>query len=218
MIDVPRLCLNGSLPLSIFVGRSVATVAELCFAAQWTLLLREAAGASGNRAATIAPPAVFALIVAAEMFSWSAVLTTNYLLNAIENSLWTVAAAIATVSFVAPWKRLGREARCFAIAAAVCGAGYIAFMAVVDVPMYLSRWQADVASGREYVAASDGLRTLIAHCIVTPDWAAWRVDVPWLTLYFTVAVWISIALAHVPPLSPSREISRRQIVTTPAAS
>jgi hypothetical protein len=33
---------------------------------------------------------------------------------------------------------------------------------------------------------------------VTSDWQAWREDVPWMTLYFTVAVWFSIAIPHVP--------------------
>jgi len=40
----------------------------------------------------------------------------------------------------------------------------------------------------------------LRRCIVTRDWAVWRQDVAWLSLYFTVAVWASIALAHAPPL------------------
>src|SRR5690349_1044583 len=39
--DVQRIVLVDSWLSSVFVGRSVATVAELCFAAQWALLLRE---------------------------------------------------------------------------------------------------------------------------------------------------------------------------------
>jgi hypothetical protein len=33
---------------------------------------------------------------------------------------------------------------------------------------------------------------------VMREWSAWRHDVPWLSLYFTVAVWISIALVRAP--------------------
>src|SRR5262245_7803405 len=40
VFDVPRLCLFDSWLASVAVGRSVATVAELCFVAQWALLLR----------------------------------------------------------------------------------------------------------------------------------------------------------------------------------
>src|SRR5262245_44283344 len=43
MVDVPRMCLHETWFSRIAVGRSVATVAELAFAAQWALLLREAA-------------------------------------------------------------------------------------------------------------------------------------------------------------------------------
>lgn len=41
VFDVPRLCLVDSWLSSVVVGRSVATVAELCFVAQWALILRE---------------------------------------------------------------------------------------------------------------------------------------------------------------------------------
>jgi hypothetical protein len=72
-------------------------------------------------------------------------------------------------------------------------------MVTVDVPMYLSRWHADVSAGREYLSLARGFDEVLQRCTVTRDWTAWRDDVPWLTLYFTVAVWISIGFAHVPP-------------------
>jgi len=43
VIDIPRLVLIDSRLSSVLVGRSVATVAELCFAAQWALLLHRLA-------------------------------------------------------------------------------------------------------------------------------------------------------------------------------
>ena len=46
--DVQRLCIVDSWLSSVIVGRSVATVAELCFAAQWAMLLRNVAQAYGN--------------------------------------------------------------------------------------------------------------------------------------------------------------------------
>src|SRR5262244_2517535 len=67
MIDVPRFSLHDTPVSRIFVGRSVATVAELAFVAQWALLMHEA-GAVG------AAYAVVAVIVVAEGFSWMAVL------------------------------------------------------------------------------------------------------------------------------------------------
>src|SRR6201996_3617589 len=39
--DVQRICLFDTWLSSVLVGRSVATVAELCFAAQWAIILNQ---------------------------------------------------------------------------------------------------------------------------------------------------------------------------------
>ena len=199
MVDVPRICLHDTGLSRIFVGRLVATVAELCFAAQWALLLREAGGGLAASVARILLP----IIVVAEIFSWWAVLTTNYLLHATENSLWALVATLAVAGFIAARPRVDERSKRILTGAIGCGAVYVAFMVIVDVPMYLSRWQAGLAAGHEYLSLREGLYQVLQRCVVTREWAAWHDDVPWLTLYFTVAVWISIALAHVPPLRPA---------------
>src|ERR1700743_3820576 len=48
VFDVPRQCLVDSWLSSVLIGRFVATCAELCFVAQWALLLREAARETGS--------------------------------------------------------------------------------------------------------------------------------------------------------------------------
>src|SRR5215471_13901476 len=48
VIDIPRIVLIDSRLSSVLVGRSVATVAELCFAAQWALILHRAAVLAGS--------------------------------------------------------------------------------------------------------------------------------------------------------------------------
>ena len=48
-IDLERICLAESWWSSMVVGRSVATVAELCFMAQCALLLHQVGSAAGNR-------------------------------------------------------------------------------------------------------------------------------------------------------------------------
>jgi len=199
MIDAPRICLHDTWISRIVVGRSVATVAELCFAFQWALLLRRAG--VGDRTATFAAGAIVPIIAVAEIFSWSAVLTSNYLLHAMENSLWALAAALALAAFLSLRTRAEGNAARFFEAASVSAAVYLAFMVVVDVPMYLSRWRAAGGAG---VSLEQGLRTLVERCVVEHDWDQWRGDVLWLTLYFTVAVWISIALAHAPQSRPSK--------------
>src|SRR5215470_11960257 len=106
MIDAPRLCLHDNWISRIAVGRTIATIAELSFALQWALLLHEAG--SGARAAAFASRAIVPVIAAAEVFSWGAVLMSNYLLHAVENSLWTLAAALVLAGLVS--LRPGAEA------------------------------------------------------------------------------------------------------------
>lgn len=184
MIDVPRLCLHRTPISRIFVGRSVATVAELAFAAQWALLLHEA---GARHAAAV----VLGLIFIAEILSWLAVLTTNDLFHAAENALWTLTAAIA-VGFLAT-RSVPRE---LMLAAWGGAAAYVAFMLAYVVPMYVKRWR----TGNRSLALAEGLRSTLAPCRVERDWRLWWRDALWLTPYFTICVWFSLSLAFVPKL------------------
>lgn len=201
MVDVPRICLHDTWISRIAVGRTVATIAELCFAMQWSLLLREAG--AGRGMAAFAGRLIFPVIVVAEIFSWSAVVTSNYLLHAIENSLWTLAATLGLAGFLSLRPRAEAGTARFLEAACALAGGYVVYMAMVDVPMYISRWRTEVA-GDGSLPLAQGLRTLVERCIVESRWDAWQNDVSWLTLYFTVAVWISIALVHAPRLGNSK--------------
>src|ERR1700761_7318277 len=67
--DVQRICLYDSFLSSVFVGRSVATVAELCFAAQWAIILSQLGGVAGAETAVNAASIILPLIVIAECFS-----------------------------------------------------------------------------------------------------------------------------------------------------
>ena len=85
--DVQRICLFDTWLSSVVVGRSVATVAELAFAAQWAVILHQLGTMTGADTTLNAALTIVLLIVIAECFSWHAVLTKNYLGNAIENSI-----------------------------------------------------------------------------------------------------------------------------------
>src|SRR5258706_8305214 len=159
MVDVPRICLHDTWISRIAIGRTVATIAELCFAMQWALLLREAG--AGRGMAALAGRLIFPIIVVAEIFSWSAVTTSNYLLHAIENSLWTLAALLAIAAFLSLRPRAEARAARFLEAAGVGAGGYVAYMVTVDVPMYLSRWYTDAAgaAGRPAPRGAGRLRS-----------------------------------------------------------
>ena len=75
-------------------------------------------------------------------------------------------------------------------------------MFLVDVPMYWSRWMADEAMGRQYMSLSQGMFDISGRWVVSHRWEDWRSEVTWMSLYFSVAVWISIALVHAPASQP----------------
>jgi hypothetical protein len=203
--DVQRIVMVDSWWSSVIVGRTVATVAELCFAAQWALLLREASTATGSRFAHAVSRAVVPMIVVAETCSWHAVLTTANLGHVFEETLWGLCAALLAISLLAMWPRVERSRR--PLLAFLCAAAtvYVAYMAAVDVPMYWARWVADEAAGRVYFGVLQGAVDASTRWTVTQSWEVWRGEVTWMTLYFSVAVWVSIALVHLPRMrSPSR--------------
>jgi hypothetical protein len=198
--DVQRIGLVDSWLSSVLVGRAVATAAELCFMAQWALLLNAAARSAGSRFAGAVSRLVVPLIALAEVCSWSAVLTTCYLGNVLEESLWALTAGLLVAGCVVIWWRCRAARRPFLAAALVLGTLYVAFMCLVDVPMYVSRWQADEAGGRTYLTLARGLHDAWSRRVVTFSWAQWRPEIPWMTLYFSVCVWWSLALVHAPRL------------------
>jgi len=193
--DVERICLFDTFLSSVFVGRSVATVAEVCFALQWAIVVQALAKIANSDTARNISRLVVPLIVLAECCSWYAVITTNYLGNVFENSLWTLAFALIGLAL---W-RLAFSFRGLAqygIAAAATGAAaYVVFMCTVDVPMYFVRWQADIADGREFFGLSSGLHDLATRWVVTHDFARWKDEIAWMSLYFSTAVWASLLLA-----------------------
>jgi hypothetical protein len=196
--DVQRLGLFDSWVSSVMLGRSVATVAELCFMLQWALLLHRIATDAQSRSGIVLSWLLVPLIVVAETCSWHAVLTTSYLGNALEESIWALSALLVTGTFLSLWPRCRPAFRPFLATVIVLGVAYVTFMCAVDVPMYVSRWLADEASGREYLSVSQGLWDVGARWTVSFAWEEWRTEIPWMTLYFTVGVWCSIALAHIP--------------------
>jgi hypothetical protein len=192
--DVQRICLFDTWLSSVVVGRSVATVAEVCFAAQWAIILYQLGTMTGADTTLNAAWVIVPLILIAECFSWYAVLTTHYLGNAIENSIWAVAffaVGIGLCRLLPEFEGLVR----IVLAGTIVGiAGYLAFLMTVDVPMYLSRWRAEAADGGKRLRPLEGLRDVSRRWVVTHDFDEWKDEIAWMSLYFSAAVWASLAL------------------------
>jgi hypothetical protein len=105
-----------------------------------------------------------------------------------------LAIALATV------RRTGRDLRYerylgFGVLGCV---GYIAFMLFQDVRMYWTRWLADTAAHKHYLPIATGWHDLTHRWVVTGSWSDWSQEIAWMSLYFSVAVWVMVSLTHAP--------------------
>jgi hypothetical protein len=192
--DVQRICLFDTWLSSIVVGRSVATIAEVCFALQWAIVLRQLGRFTQSDTVQRIASLVVPFIVTAEICSWYAVITTSFLGNTIENSIWAVTFLLIAIALIRLMTDFHGAMR-WAIGATVAGiACYLAFLVTIDVPMYFARWQIDQANGKPLLDIISGLHDVSTRWIVTHDVAHWRQEFAWMALYFSAAVWSSLAL------------------------
>jgi hypothetical protein len=193
--DVQRICLFDTWLSSVVVGRSVATVAEVAFAVQWAMILHQLGTITGSDTVVNIAWVIVPLILIAECFSWYAVLTTHYLGNAIENSIWAVAFFLAGIGLCRLLPEFDGAVRAILVVNIIGIAAYLAFLMTVDVPMYLNRWRAEVADGGKLLLGPlEGLRDVSTRWVVTHDLAEWKDEMAWMALYFSGAVWSSLAL------------------------
>ena len=192
--DVQRICLFDTWLSSVLVGRSVATIAELCFVVQWAIVLHELGKLAHSDLAKNIAKAIVPAIALAECCSWYAVISTNFLGNVLENSLWAATFLLVALALIRLAFSFRGLVRSVIVAAAAGAAGYVVFMAGVDVPMYVARWQAELADGAKFFGLFAGLHDVATRWVVTRAVAPWRHEIPWMSLYFSVAVWASLLL------------------------
>ena len=208
-VEALRTCLHESWLSSATLGRSVATVAELSFVIQWTLVMKQWSWAAGTNAGMRISRLFIPLIAVAELCSWYTTLTTNYLGSVFEESLWAATSALVTAILALLWLRAGDSKQRFVGTMLVLNAAYVLFMITVDVPMYLRRWKEDEAVGKPYLSVSDGWHDAWNRRIVTRRWKDWREEIPWMSLYFSAGVWMSLGLMRAPRFDVG-EVAPRQ--------
>jgi hypothetical protein len=207
--DVQRICVVDSWLSSVAVGRSVATIAELCFAAQCALLLRVLAIEARKPVALGISRMIVPLIAMAETFSWYSVVTTNYIGNTVEESTWATVSLLLMTGLIVVRPRLEGSLRAFVGQAIWIIAAYFVFLATIDVPMYFGRWRGDTAGAARYLSFADGIRDAATRWVVTTRIEDWRWEMLWMSLYFSFGVWISVSLirAPYPPAHTSTKVT-----------
>jgi hypothetical protein len=196
-VDLERQCLWNSPLSSIVVGRSVATVAELAFAGQCALLIGKLSAMTGNAPLHVVGWSIVPLIVLAQLCCWHAVISLNHLGHAIEEILWSVLAFLVALSLGLTLGQMPADSRILSRFGMVACAGAAVLMLAVDVPMYLARWRHARSSGVRYLSLVEGLRDALQRRRIAHRWSEWRPEVPWMSLYFSVGVWLSFCLVFV---------------------
>lgn len=103
-VDLERMCLWDSPLSSVMVGRTVATIAELCCAWQCALLLFKLSALTGSSVIDAIGLTVLPIIVVAELACWCAVATLNHIWHAVEELLWPVMVGLVAAGLVLYWK------------------------------------------------------------------------------------------------------------------
>src|SRR5262249_37834471 len=132
------------------------------------------------------------IVMLAELVCWYAVLSLNHIGHAIEESLWAVLMALLATAFGAAAFAAQGPLRVMLIAGfLVYGVGAGVTLAF-DVRMYVCRWGRQAAGG--YLPLATGLRDSRRRRHPTLAWDVWRAEAPWMTVYFSVGVWTSLAM------------------------
>lgn len=197
-VDLERLVVVDTQLSSIFLGRVAATLAEICFAIQLGLLVHQLGAHAGmpwvQRAAWVVPM----FMVVAQGFCWHSVLTLNHITQAVESMLWAagfswMAALLAIIALDSTgW------VSALAVFGIVGSIAFVAYVLGVDAPMYWRRYRQGRARGQAYMRLDQGVRDAFHRRVCSGSWAAWKADALWLTPYFSLGVWVSIAMACVP--------------------
>jgi hypothetical protein len=176
------------------VGRSLAFVAELCFAA---LICMALVRINNTPTVRFVASSVFACNWIAQIACTYSVITRDRSGHVLEESIWTVSAI--AVFLVALFARSApspsSQATSFRRALLVLCPLYILFMVTVDVPMYYRRMVADNELGVQFASITAGLAEIAACQTVTQSDAYWREEMPWMTGYFTAGVWSTLWIA-----------------------
>lgn len=196
--DVQRIVLFETWFSTVLVGRTLATVAELAFIAQWSIVLLLFSRATRLSWPQTVAFVILPLIFIAECFSWYAVISTHYLGNVVEESLWGITYIGIGTALIQIWFKLKGPMRLAAGFAVVGSFLYVAFMFLIDVPMYYGRLVEDIENQKQLLGFWQGLRDLNTRIVLTHSIQDWKNEIPWKTLYFTFAVLVSLALCILP--------------------
>lgn len=196
--DVQKIVIWDSYLSSVFVGRSVATIAELCFAFQISYFLEYISGKYRSQGIALLSKLIFPLLFVAEFFSWYSVITTNYIGNTIEESLWCFSGFLLMLASLILIVRTDGLQRLYYLGMSILAGSFVSFMLIVDIPMYYKRYMDDTILGKVYFDFKSGFYYINNYWYVTHSYKDWNGELAWMFFYFTFAVWVSLHMIKTP--------------------
>ena len=187
-MDGDRHCFYNNWISSVLVGRCLATIAEVSFMIQIGLALIHLTGET-----MMASFLVF-INGLAQVCCWYSVLTKNQFGHVLEEMIWTGSMWLVMIVSMNS-QPTTKDGKWFKRLAFPLGLGYISFMMLVDIPMYMQRYLSDTKNHQRYLTFSQGWIE-IQSCQYVSRSEYWYNEITWMTLYFTVAVWISLWLSQ----------------------
>jgi hypothetical protein len=191
------MCLWDFPLSSVIVGRTVATIAELCFAWQCALLLFKLSAQTDSSIIGTIGLAVLPIIIVAELACWFAVATLNNIGHAVEELLWSIMVAVVAAGLVIYWWHTAGVPPVWVPIGLIACAGTAALILMVDIPLYITRWRIGKRDGLCYLRFVEGLKDAVVRRRVAQTNDAWREEVLWMSLYFSAGVWVSLGIIFV---------------------
>ncbi|MGD2171188.1 MAG: hypothetical protein PVI79_11065 [Gammaproteobacteria bacterium] len=196
-IDLERYCLIDNPLSSIALGRSLATLAEICFSIQCAVLIYDLGVHLESGVITAIAWSLVPIIVVAQVCCWRAALTLNHIWHGIEEAMWIIMVLLAAACCIAGYFLLDGWLKAIMLIGIVSCLGAAYVMLFVDIPMYFERSRQKASRGDKYLSIGEGIRDAVKRRIPTSDWSIWKQEVVWISTYFTVGVWLSISMIFV---------------------
>jgi hypothetical protein len=197
-IDLERLVVVDSTLSNIFLGRTAATIAEICFGLQLGLLVHQLGAHAELPIVQHTAWAIPLFMTIAQAFCWHSILTLNHVTQAIESLLWAAGfswmAALLTIIAL----DTNGLVHALAIAGIVVSGAFVAYAVAIDIPLYLRRFHNGRALGQSYLSITHGVKDAWNRREMSHSWDRWKDDALWLTPYFSVGAWFSMALIFLP--------------------
>ena len=187
-IDADRHCFYNHWISNGLIGRGLATIAEVSFMIQIGLALIHLTGKT-----TVASFLVFVNGLA-QVCCWYSVLTKNQLGYVLEELIWTVSLCLVIIVSINS-QPITVDGKWFKWFAFPLGVLYISYMVLVNIHMYERLYLSDMKQYQTYLTFSQGWNE-IQQCLVVSQSVYWYNEMPWMTLYFTGVVWISLWLSQ----------------------